>query len=380
MPVAQRPVSPRAIVVALLVLGAGCAGNGPPAAAPWQPSYAPVSAADPGARVVLVTIDGVRWQEVFRGADPAMLTAAQRAPSSPLAALAKADPHDARRALLPFVWDTLAKQGQIFGNLDKGSAVRVSNPHRVSYPGYHELLTGVARLSIVDNRRLPNPDVTVLEWLHRRPGFAGSVAAYAAWDRFPFIINEGRSGIPVSRWPDAGLSAQEDLNRLQDLPPWKDSVYDTFVFEAALRFLQRHRPRVLYIALGDTDEWAHAGRYDRYLEALQRCDAWLRQLWQTLESLPAYRGRTNLIISTDHGRGAEGETWKKHNAGTPGSEQAWVAALGPGVPVAGERRDHPPVTLAQVAATIGLLAGEDYAAAMTGSASPLPLQPPGSSP
>ena len=352
----------RLLVVALISTVTACATGA-------QPS------GDPGPRVVVVTIDGVRWQEVFRGADPAMLTAvATRTSPTTLAAFLRLGSDSARRALMPFLWGTVASRGQLFGNMDRGSAVRVTNPHRVSYPGYHELLTGFPRPSIADNRRQPNPDVTVLEWLHRRPGFEGRVAAFVSWDVFPHILNTGRSGIPVSQGENAGLPAVVDALRREAVPPWKDSVYDTFVFRAALRSLEQSRPRILYIALGDTDEWAHAGRYDRYLEALHRCDGWLRELWQAIESRPDYRGRTSLIVTTDHGRGGTPQTWNGHDGQTPGSEQAWVAVLGPGVPGGGERTEHPPVTLSQVAATVGLLAGEGYAAAVTAAAPALPLQ------
>jgi Type I phosphodiesterase / nucleotide pyrophosphatase len=341
----------------------------------WAPGCAtrPQSTTADGPRVVLVTLDGVRWQEVFRGADAGLLAAtATRASPVTLAAYLRPGAQAARRALVPFLWDTVATRGQLFGNTDVGSAVGVSNAARISYPGYHEMLTGFTRASITDNRPQPNPDVTVLEWLHRRPGFAGSVAAYASWDVFRFILNQDRSGIPVSRWPEAGLPSLVDRLRQELPPPWKDSVYDAFVFRSALQFLTDKRPRVLHIALGDTDEWAHAGRYDRYLEALHRCDGWLRELWQALDTLPAYRGRTSLIVTTDHGRG-DGEAWTTHDAQTPGSEQGWVAVLGPTVPATGERRDHPPLGLAQVAATIAALAGENYAATVSAAAPPLPL-------
>jgi hypothetical protein len=39
---------------------------------------------------------------------------------------------------------------------------------------------------------------------------------------------------------------------------------------AAIEALRTSKPRVLYIMLGDGDEWAHEGRYDLYLDAAQR--------------------------------------------------------------------------------------------------------------
>jgi hypothetical protein len=315
-----------------------------------------------GPRVVLVTLDGVRWQEVFRGADPA------------LGAAAGGSVEERRRALMPFLWGTVAAQGQLLGNQDRGSRVALANPFRVSYPGYHELLCGFASTVIHDNERIPNPDPTVLEWLQGRPGFGGRVAAFTSWDAFPAILNGPRSRLTI----DAGTPLPARPTLLQKLraeapPPWRDSVFDAFVFHGALQYLEANDPRVLYMALGDTDEWAHAGRYDRYLDAVRRSDRWLGELWASLSARPGWRGQTSLLVTTDHGRGDGPDGWGRHGAEVPGAENVWVALIGPGTAPLGERRDHEPFTLAQVAATVGALAGEDFAAAHPKAARPLPL-------
>ena len=68
--------------------------------------------------------------------------------------------------------------------------------------------------------------------------------------------------------------------------------------------LKLYQPRVLYISLGETDDWAHDGRYDKTLEALERSDGYLRELWDYLQSNERYKGKTSIIITVDHGRGA----------------------------------------------------------------------------
>jgi hypothetical protein len=320
---------------------------------------APARAAEPERRLVLVTIDGVRWQEVFRGADPTFAAAAGL-PARP------AGREEARRALMPFLWGTMARQGQVFGDVDRGGAMAAGNLFRKSYPGYHEMLSGWPSLTIFDNRRVPNPDVTVLEWLNRRPGFAGRVAAFTAWEVFDDILNVKRSGLPVSRGGGAEQPGAET-------PPWKEAVYDAVPFRGALQHLRDKQPRVLYLALNDSDEWAHLGRYDRYLEAIHRADGWVGELWQALQALPAYRGRTSLIVTTDHGRGEAAGTWQRHGLDAPGSERAWLAVLGPDTAALGERPECPALSLAQVAATLAALVGEDFNAAAARAAPPLPL-------
>ena len=271
------------------------------------------------ANVVLVTIDGLRWQELFGGADARLLHRDPRYRTLrprydwPTAA-------DRRAALLPFLWDSLAPQGQVLGNRALGNCQDVANHRRVSYPGYNELLTGAPDdQRISGNRGIYNPNQTVLEYLNRQPGVAGRVAAFASWEAFPFILNQPRSGLPV----DAGLAGRERP--------------DSLTYQAARRYLLRARPRVLFIASGNTDTQAHAGHYAEYLDATRAIDRYLADLWATLQALPQYRGRTTLLITTDHGRG-RGRLWSQHGRELLASGQTWLAAIGPGVPATGEAR------------------------------------------
>jgi len=308
--------------------------------------------------VVLVTIDGVRWQEIFGGADAGLIENKKETGNIPATKQAfwRETADERRRALAPFLWGTVAVKGQLVGNVDVGSQVLVANRHRFSYPGYHELLSGFPSETIDSNRPEANPDVTVLEWLHGRPGFGGSVAAYCSWDVFPSILNRARSGLPVE------IEAAPSLRRLaEDLPaPWRDSVYDAFVFHGAMEYLREKKPRVLYLAFGDTDEWAHAGWYNHYLESIRRSDAWLRELWWTLQSMPEYAGNTTLIVTCDHGRGDSPAEWRSHNMKVNGAGYIWVAAMGPGVAPLGERTEHEPLLQGQVAATVAAAVGEDF--------------------
>ncbi|MFM7100791.1 MAG: hypothetical protein ACKO3N_06440, partial [Verrucomicrobiota bacterium] len=95
--------------------------------------------------VILVTADGLRWEEVFRGAEEILMSRAYGNVSDTNALRARfwrATAEERRAALFPFLWGTVAKQGQLWGNRDLGSPVRVGNGHHFSYPGYSEFLTG----------------------------------------------------------------------------------------------------------------------------------------------------------------------------------------------------------------------------------------------
>ena len=320
--------------------------------------------------VVLVTTDGLRWQEVFRGADDSLLNKKDGGVADPDAlrrAFWRETPEARREALLPFLWTTVARQGQVFGNRDKKSLAHVTNGKNFSYPGYNELFTGSPDPRIDSNAKRPNPNVSVLEWLHRKPAFRGEVAAVASWDLFPFILNVERSGLTVNAgWmPFGGPSLTESqalLNRLmsRSVRDWDNSRNDVLTFQVALEHLRRDTPRVFYVGFGDTDEYAHGGRYDQYLRAAHDADAALKTLWDELQAHPQYRGTTTLIVTTDHGRGDPPQGWRSHGEKVEGSEAIWLAVLGPDTPALGERSETGAVTQAQVAATLAALLGEDY--------------------
>lgn len=331
--------------------------------------------------IILITTDGLRWQEVFSGADPELMNKANGGVAD-TNALAKAfwreTPEARREALLPFFWTVIAKQGQLFGNQTKGSVAHITNDKRFSYPGYNEILTGFANPEITSNAKKPNQTPTVLEWLHRQPAFQNSVAAFSAWDVTPFIINRERCGFPVmGGWepvPD-NLSGPRMalLNELiQDTTPANSAeVYDSFLFQAAREYLVTHRPRVLFVGFLETDHWAHSGRYDTTLEAAHQFDAYVRRLWETVQTLDQYRGKTTFILTTDHGRGPAPEKWKHHGAKIDGAENIWMAFLGPDTQALGERTACDPVTQSQIAATLAAFLGTDYAQAVPRAGRPI---------
>jgi len=287
-------------------------------------------------------------------------------------------PEDRREALMPFVWGVMAKKGQLFGNGNAGSVARVTNGRNFSYPGYNEIFTGAADPRIDSNNKFPNPNVTVLEWLNRLDGFQDRVAAFGSWDVFPYILNRTRSKLPIvagwERLRGERLTDEERmLNRLiaGTHRVWPENCYDSFTFNAALEYLKRHRPRVLYIGMGETDEFGHGGRYDHYLHSAHKVDENLKTLWETVQSLPEYRDKTTMIVTTDHGRGNAPDEWKSHGAEIAGSDRIWIAIMGPDTPALGERTNIAPVTQSQIAATLAGTLGLDYRAFSPKAAPPI---------
>ena len=100
-------------------------------------------------------------------------------------------------------------------------------------------------------------------------------------------------------------------------------------------------------------------------------DHYVEQLWNTLQRLPEYRDHTTFIITTDHGRGSGPVEWKEHGVEEKGSENIWIAVIGPDTAPLGERHDTAEVHQAQIAATMAALLGKDYNAAMPVAAPPI---------
>lgn len=316
-------------------------------------SAQPAQSPDPkavGSRVILVTIDGVRWQDVFRGADPAIVSDAEQTEGAEDIRRRFVDVSDRGAALAPFLHGVTAAGGVLIGDRDHGSCVGVGNGYWFSYPGYNELLTGHADPRVNSNNPTDNPNVSVLEWLNGRPGFAGRVQVLGTWATFHQILNVRRSHLPVNAGVETMAGEGADVraaNRIQqDMTPlWAtDERFDAITHAYARHVQATKAPRVLYVAYGEPDAWAHEGSYDKYLLAVANADRFIGELWRAAQADPASRGRTTLIVTTDHGRGAETSGvngWRNHGSGRDehgvahadsahlGSDQTWAAVLGP---------------------------------------------------
>lgn len=335
--------------------------------------------------VIVVMIDGMRWQEVFAGADAALiktvgpdtLEGAKERTALAEQKYWRDTPDERRSVLMPFMWSTVAADGQLFGNRTLGSDSHVTNGLNFSYPGYSETLTGIADPRVDSNDNVPNPNATVFEWLNAKPAFRGKVAAFGAWNVFQGIFRQQTCGFVVNAGyePLTAIAPTPELALLNTLKSetvrmWPDEAFDPVPFHTAVEYMKVVKPRVLFIGLGETDDWAHGDNYAEYLNATHLADSYLKQLWEMVQSMPEYKDKTTLIVLPDHGRGL-GKEWTSHGKKIPVSRETWMAFIGPDTPALGERKQGTVVTESQVAATIAVLLGEDYHAAVPASGKPI---------
>lgn len=322
--------------------------------------------------LIVVTLDGMRWQEVYRGADSTLINSSFTDDKSGVGKTYwAATPEERRERLFPFLWSVVAKQGQLYGDRDAGNKDEVANPYRFSYPGYNEIFTGFADVRMNTNDPITNPNMNVLEFINKQKGFHGKVVVFSSWERFPQILNVTRSGLPVYsgyadlKNTDANAHLQY-LNELQhDVPQYLgDSTRLDFIsYEYSKEYLKQYKPRVLYMAFDETDDMAHAGNYKFYLDRGRQEDGYIQKLWNIVQSDPQYKNNTTLLITCDHGRGETPiEGWRSHGKDIAGSEQTWFAILGPDTPANGIIKTQTTTYHKQLAQTMAKLLGFDFKA------------------
>jgi len=351
-----------------------------------SPSVAPPpqGVAAQSRHILFITIDGVRPEDLFGGADPVVMADPKLAGITDTAAFRarwwRDTPEERRRAVMPFVWDTLVPAGVLYG---QGQNVRVTNGLNFSGPGYTELFTGAARADVTSNDDRRYSHRTLFEVVRDatssstgQAGEAGAPVPSAARDR-PYTgvaaftswttqarLTATQGGTFVSQGPFEPLPSQlQDDPRLVRLAEIESRTrhddrtlrHDSFTHELALAWLVKFRPTLLHIGYGEPDVDAHARRYDRYLAMLHDLDRMLSELMHAVWADPALRDATTIIITTDHGRGATARDWTDHGRDVPNAARWWFLAAGAGVAPRGVVAD--PMTQAQTAPTILRLLG-----------------------
>ena len=276
--------SPLGIVVVLAILLASCTSMPPPSQE---------GAEARGHNVILVTVDGLRNEELFGGIDERVLGSVENSgieyeseSARVRAAYAGSSPDLSRSALMPFFWTELVPNGVLLGNESKGGGVRVTNKELFSAPGYIEILTGEPHDDVVSNDLIRYPYPSFMEYAKDGLGLGYTdVATIGSWEGFAtlsssrpdlFFTNTGFEEVK----PEYATERMRWLGEIQHdiITLWPEGRSDAVTFGMGVECLQKFKPRVLYIAFGETDDWAHQRRYDRYLDYIHVFDSYLKRL------------------------------------------------------------------------------------------------------
>ena len=303
--------------------------------------------------VFIITLDGFRWQELFFGADSSLIHNQKFTKEQDIVKTFfwDEDFKERRKKLLPFFWNVIAKDGQLFGNRAYNNRVNVSNVYALSYPGYNEIFTGNTDFSIFSNSKIKNRNISFFEYLDEKSSFKGKVASFTSWGLFPYIFNNDRSTFY--------LNSQNRIFEGNNSSFFKkdndnNSIRNDFeTYSAAKEYILSHHPRVVHIGLSGTDTYGHKKQYDYYLYQAHLADKLIAGLWRFVQACPFYRDNTTFIITTDHGRGSSDNSWYNHGMLVSGSSQTWAALIGNGIKSLGESRQAMQLYQKQVAGTMG---------------------------
>ncbi len=318
--------------------------------------------------IVMVAMDGMRWQEIFGGVDSSLMNDGlyTKERGDMRKAYWANDKQQRRRKLMPFFWDTIARYGQLYGNRELGNYVDVANPYKFTYPGFSETVTGNPDSAVNSNGLVKNKNLNVLEFINQQKGYEGKVATFGTSVLFPYILNKWRNGLYVNADNDSlafSSPQMQMLNKMEKLAAKPTGERpDLLTYFAGREYLISHHPKFLYIPLGETDAFAHNGIYDQYIGAVNAEDGMIADLWGIIQSTPQYRNKTTLIVTCDHGRGGKIKSqWTDHGVEIEDSGSIWFAVLGPDSSPLGEVTTPGQIYQGQLAATMAALLGLIYA-------------------
>ncbi len=278
--------------------------------------------------VVLLVIDGARWQDVLSGVDPAL---AQRAGLTE-DAIVPAD------ELAPNL-HALARRGVGVGG--EGAPFLASGPNFVSLPGYAEILTG-RPATCFENDCPADGAPTLLDDFRAAPGATDqSVVMLSSWERLASVAGAAPDHATISTGRIAGhnldaLRSNENSAYLLDrgreaapAPGHGDYRPDSATADLALQVLSTERPRFLFLSLGDADERAHAGDYPGYLAAVRAADATLGRMIAEVASWGEAGRHVTFAVTADHGRC---DSFTGHGRDCPESARTFLMMGGGAVP------------------------------------------------
>ncbi len=322
--------------------------------------------------LVVISLDGYRWQELFRGADSVLLFGKQYTSQDSAWRIEKywgANEKERREKLNPFFWNSIARHGQLYGNRDLGNFVNLKNKYWFSYPGRSETFCGYYDSLINSNEYPDNPNENVLEFINKQKQYNGKVVTFASWDAVARIINRNRNGMLVNIYGEdvAGANLtplQKELNTMQHNMPQvfgRGERLDVMTYEMTKAYMVANHPKVVYIDFGDTDEFAHEGKYDMYLDAVKKINAMVAELWDYMQQDLFYKNQTTLLICTDHGRG-NGDEWTSHGSKIANANETYLMVMGPDTPALGEVKTSKEIYQDQFAQTMAKLLGFTFTA------------------
>ncbi|MDR3491358.1 MAG: alkaline phosphatase family protein [Gammaproteobacteria bacterium] len=266
-------------------------------------AYAETPSTHKVTRVIYITLDGTRWQDVFND----------------------------HRYFFKLKMRH-ANKGIFYG--EPGSNLTIETASiPMSLPSYLSQMAGYVQSC--DNNECGRIQVeTVVESVAHRLGLnKKDVAVFSSWREIG-LSAESVTGTAYTNVgnapaydPDTGQAdaIMDLLNHRQAEHHSGNDRYDEYTFSQALHYLKKYQPRFLWISFNDADDAAHAMDLERYHKSLSYYDNAIDQLFTTLQKMGLDK-ETLVIVTTDHGRG-NGIFWTSHGVLFPESKRTWAFVI-----------------------------------------------------
>src|SRR3990167_7016960 len=214
-------------------------------------------------RVIYITFDGTRWQDVFN-----------------------------EHPYFPKLWNDYAKYLNFYGAPNSNTTMETASIP-VSLPSYQAQMAGFVQPCAGNECGRISVETVAEGIVHRLGVSKKEVAIFASWSGIGFAsesildttyTNAGNVSVvdPDTQQADPVMT---DLNQKQILDHIGPDRFDKYTFPQALHYLEKYQPRFLWISFNDADDLAHEGDLQGYHHILQFYDNALDTLFITLKKL-----------------------------------------------------------------------------------------------
>jgi len=265
--------------------------------------------------VFLVVIDGVRYSETFG---------------------------DPTHQFIPYVWNELRPLGTIYTNCR-------NNFITATVSGHTSMLTGVWQ-NVKDDGTERSQQPTVFEYYRKEKGTPMS-KTWVVVQKMNLISTDYSDhpeyGKPYGANLDSPGLHNAEMKHTGDVATWN-------ILKAVM---DSDHPSLVMVNFGMTDWMGHSGNWSAYTNAIQDADMLVYYLWLRIQNDSAYKDKTTVFITSDHGRHLDGvETgFQDHGDKCEGCRHVMMLVIGPDTKVntvINETR-----RLIDIAPTIGALMG-----------------------
>ena len=259
----------------------------------------------PPGRVIVIALDGVRWQDFFDLSE------------------GRLRPDDGKASPFHQYGKKVSEAGIAFGNQNLGSSARMTLSgffsRRKSLPSYQAILSGFAQ-PCPDNDCSRISVETLPQSLVRRLALpAEKVAVISSWPGLSRAAAADPAGIHLDTGEKrVGENGRDEFSTRSD----------EITAQVALEHLETHSPVFLFVVFDAADHAAHQGDLPGYIEELRNLDDIIMQFFEKIHEM-GIEERTTIIVTTDHGRGSWGPFWKFHDV-IYNAQDIFIAATGPG--------------------------------------------------